>query len=188
MGAGLDGEHLCAGGWLERGGRGWSADEFASFGQDQQIIASERDNGGAETLFFPADFAGCQFNAAETGGWLEARISPAMNPVEKAAVIDGRGVMARNGVIGRPGFLGLTFFDLQQNCAGAVAGRNEDGISDYQWRGGADGVVDRRPKRKLEKYFSDGGIQRDQVRTGDYECVTTPIDRRGRGRGIAGLV
>src|SRR5256885_15247281 len=68
----LSGKNLRAGSWFENGWRGVGADEFAFFGEDEQLISGESNGGRAEVVLLPANFAGFEFDTTKACRRFEA--------------------------------------------------------------------------------------------------------------------
>jgi len=128
MSTDLSGKNLCAVERLEGGGRGWSANEFAFFGEDEELIAHEGESGCAESVLLPADFAGLEFDATEAGGRFEAGIGPAMDAVEKAVETNAGCVVVGKYVVAGPDFFGAVWCDFQEYGAEAIAGGEKNVI------------------------------------------------------------
>src|ERR1051326_5959774 len=188
MSADLGGKDLRASTRLESGWRGGSADEFTSFGENEQLIARERKRGSAEIVLLAAGFAGLEFDATKAGGRFEAGIGPAMDAVKKTVVIDARGVVIGKDIVAGPDFFRTILFYLQQNRAEAVAGGEEDLIVNDHRSCGSDRRANGRTIRILEEDFSVRRIKSDKIRERQNEDVPLVVDGRGDWRGIAGLI
>ena len=86
-------KHLGSGDELEAFGRRFGADEFAAFSYDEELVANQRERGGAEIILFPTDFASFEFHATQAGAGLKAGVGASIDAIEKSVVIDAGGVM-----------------------------------------------------------------------------------------------
>src|SRR5207248_1430203 len=82
MSADLRGKNLRAVSWFESSRRSGCANEFAFFGENEQLIACEGDCGCAEIILFPANFAGLEFDATKACGWFQAGIGSAVDAIK----------------------------------------------------------------------------------------------------------
>src|SRR5437763_8289072 len=137
MSADLRGKNLRAVSWFESSRRGGCANEFAFFGENEQLIACEGDRGCAEIILFPANFAGLEFDATKACGWFQAGIGSAVDAIKQPVVINAGGVVIGENVISGPDFFGTACANLQQDCTEAITGREKDLIiNDERSRGG----------------------------------------------------
>src|SRR5207245_842332 len=103
-----------------------------SFGQDQEFIASESDDGRAEILFLPGYFAAFELDASQTCRRLETWVSTAMDAVQKSGVMNRSCVVAGKRIVVSPEFLYAVVMYFGQGSACTVAGGNEDQITNDQ--------------------------------------------------------
>jgi hypothetical protein len=186
--ADLSGEDLRAVEWLEGGGSGGGANEFAFFGENEELIASEGESGCAESVLLPANFASLEFDATKAGGRFEAGIGPAMDAEEKAVEMNARGIVVGEYIVAGPDFFGAVWGDFQEDSAEAVTGREKNRVVDNEWSGGSDGGADRRTKWILKEDLSVRGIEGNEVGKSQNEKVTTAIDSGGDRRRVTGLI
>ena len=166
MSADLSGKDLPAVERLEGGRRGRSTNEFAFFGQDEELIAGECESGGTERLLLPADFAGLEFDATKAGGRIEAGIGSAVNSVEETIEVDAGCVVIGKNVVARPDFLGAAWRDFQEDSAETIAGGKKYLIVHNKWNGGSDGGANGWAKWILKEDFFTCRIEGDKVGEG----------------------
>src|SRR5712691_1160198 len=154
MGTDLGWENLRPGDWFKSSRGCRRPNEFTPLSKDQQLIPGEDNGCRAESRLLPGEFARLQFDTAKTCGRLEPRISPAVNPVKVAVMMNGSGIMSGQRLVGLPDFVEFISIDLQYRRSRAIAGGKEYRVANDQWRGGGYGAVDGGTEGKLEQNFS----------------------------------
>src|SRR4051812_21658053 len=188
MCADLGGKNLDAGSWLETIRGRWGADELAALGQDEQFFPCQRQSCGAECLFLPTYLSGLQLDATQAGGRLEAGIGPPVNAEHKPMMMNRGCIMTGDRVIGGPYLFRCFFCHSQQNGPGPIAGGEEYQVANDQWRGGANGASDGRPKGKLKEDVSGGQIGSHQSRARQTKRQAPAADRSRYRRGVTGFI
>src|SRR5882672_3279522 len=172
-------EDLRARGGLELRRGGGRANEFSSFRENHQLFPREDKGGRANTVLLPANLARFQLDATQAA--IISRIGPAMDAIEKAAVMNAGRIMIGKEGIGGPDFLRTAFLDPEQDRAQVVTGGEENQVADDQRSGRADRIAGRRTERKLEKDLAVGRLNCGQTGAREEEGVAPSVDGRCHG-------